>query len=270
VPRFNYLILFNDHTDGTTPGVRTPKANMADNDLALGQLVELVSQSPIWAESAILVVEDDSQDGIDSVDAHRIPAFVISPWAKRGGTVVTTRYDHYSFLRSAEMLAGLSPLSLNDALATPLYDAFISGSERPDVEGTRYRAIQPEQSLVETNPEDAPNAALSRALPWDVVDVVPQRLADRIIWESVFGEGSRAPPAGPNASPIERARAVGALRRLRAGGSARRWLLRRAGEESEGARGRATAALFAQDRGLTAEQAEEHLERLEGEGRRGR
>jgi DNA-binding beta-propeller fold protein YncE len=226
VPRFNYLILFNDHTDGTTPGTYTPKANVADNDLALGQLVELVSQSSIWKDSAIFVIEDDSQDGIDSVDAHRIPAFVISPWAKRAGSVVSTRYDHYSFLRSAEMIAGLKPLSLNDALATPLYDAFISGSEQPDVEGTRYHAIQPQQSMTQTNPANAPNAALSRALPFDSVDAVPQRLSDRIIWQSVFGRGSNPPPAGPNASPEERERADGALRLLRAGKSPRRFLLK--------------------------------------------
>jgi DNA-binding beta-propeller fold protein YncE len=225
VPRFNYMILFNDHTDGTTPGTYTPKANVADNDLALGQLVELVSNSSIWSQSAILVVEDDSQDGIDSVDAHRIPAFVISPWAKRGGTVVSTRYDHYSFLRTVEMIAGLSPLSLNDALATPLYDAFISGDEKPDVEGTRYQAIQPQQSMTETNAASAAQARISAELPWDRVDAVPQRLSDEIIWQSVFGPGSKPPPAGPNSSPEERARTTGALRLLRAGKSPRKWLL---------------------------------------------
>jgi hypothetical protein len=244
VPRFNYLILFNDHTDGTTPGAYTPKAEVADNDLALGQLVELVSQSPIWAQSAILVVEDDSQDGIDSVDAHRIPALVISPWARRGA-VVSTRYDHYSFLRTAELIAGLEPLSLNDALATPLYDAFISGSQQPDVDGTRYRAIQPQQSLTEVNSSSAADAKLSAALPWDQVDVVPQRLSDEIIWHSVFGAGSVPPPAGPDHSPIERARTVGALRRYRAGESARRWLLREADGEGDSARTAATARLLA-------------------------
>jgi phospholipase C len=226
VPRFNYLILFNDHTDGTTPGTYTPKANVADNDLALGQLVQLVSQSSIWSQSAIFVMEDDSQDGIDSVDAHRIPAFVISPWAKRGGAVISTRYDHYSFLRTAEMISGLLPLSLNDALATPLYDAFISGSEQPDVQGTRYTAIQPTQSMTETNPANAPGAAMSKALPWDKVDAVPQRISDELIWQSVFGAGSVAPPAGPNHSPEERARATGALRLLRHGKSARAYLLK--------------------------------------------
>ena len=204
VPRFNYFILFNDHTDGSTPGTYTPKAMMADNDLALGQLVELVSQSSIWNESAILVVEDDSQSGIDSVDAHRMPAFVISPWAKRGGAVVSTRYDHYSFLRTAEMIVGLRPLSINDLLATPLYDAFISGSEQPDVDGTRYRAIQPQQSLTEVNPANAANAKLSAALPWDKPDYVPQELADRILWQSVFGAGSRPPAPGRTRPPSRR------------------------------------------------------------------
>jgi phospholipase C len=155
---------------------------------------------------------------------------VISPWAKRG-VVVSTRYDHYSFLRTAELMAGLRPLSINDSLATPLYDAFISGSEQPDVEGTRYRAIQPEQSMTETNPESAPQAKLSAQLPWDKVDVVPQRLSDEIIWQSVFGPGSVAPPAGANSSPEERARTTGALRLLRAGKSPRKWLLRHGDED---------------------------------------
>jgi hypothetical protein len=130
------------------------------------------------------------------------------------------------------MIAGLKPLSLNDALATPLYDAFISGSQQPDVAGTRYLAIQPDQSMTETNSTSSPKAALSRSLPWDRVDVVPQRLSDEIIWESVFGAGSKPPPAGPNHSPVERARATGALRLVRHGKSPRRWLL--LGAENDG------------------------------------
>ncbi|MEA2473508.1 MAG: hypothetical protein QOE06_1423 [Thermoleophilaceae bacterium] len=227
VPSLNYMILFNDHTNGTAPGTYTPKADIADNDLAVGQLVELVSNSSIWQDSVIFVLEDDSQDGADHVDAHRIPVQVISPWAKRGA-VVSTRYDQYSFLRTAEMILGLRPLSLNDALATPLYDAFVSGNEQPDVEGTRYHAIQPQQSLTEVNPANAANAKLSASLPWDRVDAVPQRISDRLLWQSVFGAGSQPPPSGPNASGVERARATGALRQYRAGHSPRRWLLRHA------------------------------------------
>ncbi|HVS27940.1 MAG TPA: alkaline phosphatase family protein [Solirubrobacteraceae bacterium] len=224
VPRFTYMILFNNHTNGTTPGFYTPQANVADNDLALGQLAELVSHSPIWDSSAIFVLEDDSQDGLDSVDAHRIPALVISPWARRGA-VVHTRYDQFSFLRTAEIISGLDPLSLNDALATPLYDAFVSGSDQPDPSGTLYQAIQPQQSLTAINSSTAPNAALSAALPWEVTDAVPQRISDRILWQSIFGSGSTPPPAGPNASPEEAGRARGALARFRAGRSVRAFLL---------------------------------------------
>jgi DNA-binding beta-propeller fold protein YncE len=230
VPAFNYLILFNDHTNGTTPGVYTPRADIADNDLALGQVVELVSQSSIWDQSAIFVVEDDSQDGADSVDAHRIPAFVISPWAKSGGRVISNRYDQYSFLRTAELILGLEPLSINDALATPLYDAFISGVERPDVEGTRYHAIQPEVSLTEVNPPNAPNAKLSAALPFNTVDAVPQRISDQILWQSVYGRDSTPPRPGPNHSLAERARALAAIELFRAGGDIGSFLV--AGAES--------------------------------------
>jgi YVTN family beta-propeller protein len=224
VPQFNYLILPNDHTNGTTPGVYTPKALVADNDLALGQLVDIISHSPIWRQSAIFVVEDDSQDGADHVDAHRMPAFVISPWARRGA-VVSTRYDQYSFLRTAELILGLKPLSLNDALATPLYRAFISAHQRPDVNGTRYTAVEPKQSLTQTNSATAPDAKMSAALPWDKIDSVPQALSDRILWHSVYGERSRPPSPGPDFSPEEQARAVGALRVFRRGGNVRSWLL---------------------------------------------
>ena len=93
VPALTYITLPIDHTLGTVPGVPTPKAFVADNDLALGQFVELISQSPIWKDSAIFVVEDDSQDGADHVDAHRMPMFVISPTRRRArsSTPATTR-----------------------------------------------------------------------------------------------------------------------------------------------------------------------------------
>ena len=158
VPAFNYLILPNDHTNGTTQNAYSPQALIADNDLALGQLVDAISHSSIWASSAIFVMEDDSQDGADHVDAHRMPAFVISPYAKRGA-VVPTRYDQYSMLRTAELIAGLKPLSSNDGLATPMYDAFQS---TPDVDATRYTAVRPTQSLTEINGASAPLQTLTQ------------------------------------------------------------------------------------------------------------
>ena len=213
VPRFNYLILPNDHTNGTTPGDPTPQALIADNDLALGQLVDVISHSSIWASSAIIVVEDDAQDGADHVDAHRMPAFVISPWS-RPGAVVTGRYDQYSALRTAEILAGLQPLALNDALATPMYEAFRTDGA-PDT--APYSAIVPQQPLTAVNGSAAPAAARSARLPFDQPDLVPEAVLDGILWQSVHGAGARSPAPGPGASPLEHQRATVAERALRRG-----------------------------------------------------
>jgi YVTN family beta-propeller protein len=205
VPTFTYLILPNDHTDGTTPKDYTPQAMIADNDLALGQIVDAISHSPVWRQSAIFVQEDDSQDGSDHVDSHRSPGFVISPWA-RHGAVVHARYDQYSMLRTAELIAGVDPLSLNDALATPMYKAFISGGAQPD--STPYNVVAPAQDIGQTNGPNAAAARLSSALPWNRLDAVPQEISDRVLWAAIHGNASPPPPAGPNASPVEHQRAV--------------------------------------------------------------
>jgi YVTN family beta-propeller protein len=221
VPALNFFILPNDHTNGTTPNDYSPQALIADNDLGLGQMVDAISHSSIWASSAIFVLEDDSQDGADHVDAHRMPAFVISPWAKRGA-VVHTRYDQYSMLHTAEILLGLAPLSLNDALATPMYDAFAT---KPDAAGTVYQAIQPTQALNQINTAATPAAALSTQLPWNRIDVVPQAISDQVLWASAHGDGVAPPPPGPNASPIEHGRAVAVDRVLARHGDVRAFLL---------------------------------------------
>jgi YVTN family beta-propeller protein len=225
VPTFNYLILPNDHTNGTTAGDPTPQAEIADNDLGLGQLVDAVSHSSIWSSSAIIVVEDDTQDGADHVDAHRMPALVISPWA-RTGAVVSDRYDQYSALRTAEILAGLRPLSINDAQAVPMYDAFRTDG-RPDL--TPYQAIKPSQDLAATNSSSSPAAGLSAKLPFGQLDLVPQALSDEVLWRSVHGDRAKAPPPGPNASPEEHARAVVARRLVARGLSPTRYLRRTGG-----------------------------------------
>lgn len=199
VPAFNYLTLSNDHTNGTTPGARTPRAMIAENDLALGEVVELISNSPIWEKSLILVVEDDSQDGADHVDAHRIPAFAISPYAKRGA-VVNTRYDFLSFIRTLELVIGMKPLNLFDATAVPMYDAFDAD---PSDNSEPYEAITPEVDLLERNTAASPNARLSERLPLEFTDRTPQRILDRILWQSVHGAGSQPPPPGPNAAGID-------------------------------------------------------------------
>jgi phospholipase C len=129
-------------------------------------MVDLISHSSIWKSSAIFVVEDDSQDGADHLDAHRIPAFVVSPYAK-AGAVVSTRYDFLSFIRSMELVMGMRPLGLADRLATPMYDAF--------------------------------QATPSNTAPYDAIDASPQREMDALLWKSVHGWRSKPPPPGPNA-----------------------------------------------------------------------
>jgi hypothetical protein len=215
VPSLNYLILPNDHTNGTTPGSYTPQALIADNDLGLGQIVDLISHSSIWPSTAIFVVEDDSQDGADHVDAHRMPALVISPCAKLGA-VVDTRYDQYSALRTIELILGLKPLSLYDGLATPMYNAFGNAASCDPV-STVYNAITPTQSLTQTNTSLTPAATESAQMPWNREDAVPQAISDQILWQAVHGAASTPPPPGPHASPIERARAAAVERALASG-----------------------------------------------------
>jgi hypothetical protein len=125
------------------PTYPIPVAGVADNDLAVGRLVEAVSHSPYWASSAIMIVEDDSQNAVDHVDGHRAPAFVISPWVQRG-QVNHTFYSQLNIVRTIEELLGLPPLNQHDALAAPMLDVF---QNAPDV--TAYTAI-PNQIPLDT------------------------------------------------------------------------------------------------------------------------
>jgi DNA-binding beta-propeller fold protein YncE len=195
VPTFNYLSLPLDHTEGLAPGKRTPDADIADNDWALGQIVDSISHSSIWNSSLILVVEDDSQNGADHVDAHRIPALAISPYTQQGA-VVHDRYDQLSFLRTLEIIAGLPSVNLGEALAVPLYDAVTpsAGNSAP------YNAIVPSVNLTGTNPATAENIAAAKGQPLDATDQVPQQVLDAMLWHYRHGFGSQPPPPGPNAS----------------------------------------------------------------------
>ena len=123
MPRFSIVRLANGRTQGTAPGKLAPKAQVADNDYALGMLVEGVSRSKFWPKTAIFVLEANAQDGFDHVDSHRIPAFVISPYVKRG-TIDSTLYNTTSMLRTMELILGLNPMTHFDAGATPMTAAF--------------------------------------------------------------------------------------------------------------------------------------------------
>ena len=195
MPAFNYMVLPSDHTTGVQPGTRTPRAMVAENDYGLGQIVDKISHSGVWSSSAIFVIEDDSQDGADHVDAHRMPAGVFSPYAKPGA-VISTRYDMLSMIRSIELILGMKPLGFPDAVATPMYDAF---GPTPS-NSAPYNALAPTYPLLERNANTAANRALARGRDFVHPDRVPQDVFDRVLWYSVHGAGSQPPPPGPRAA----------------------------------------------------------------------
>jgi DNA-binding beta-propeller fold protein YncE len=147
LPRLLLIRLPGDHTAGREPGKRTARAMFAEHDYSLGQLVEGVSKSDAWKSTAIFIVEDDAQDGADHVNAHRAPALVVSPHARRG-TIDSTFYSSTSVLRTIELILGLRPMTQFDAAATPLFRSFV---DKPD--NRAYEATKPDFDLDERNPE---------------------------------------------------------------------------------------------------------------------
>ena len=188
LPGLSIIRLGNDHTSGTSPGFPTPRAMVAENDLALGRIVEAISRSRFWKESAIFVLEDDAQSGPDHVDAHRSVALVVSPYARRGA-VDSTMYTTSGMLRTMELILGLPPMSQYDAAATPMYGAF---QARPVLGGFTTRA--PLIALDERNTADAPGAAASLAMNLEEADRAPDLELNEIIWKSVRGAASVMPP----------------------------------------------------------------------------
>ena len=187
MPAFIILRLPNDHTIGTRPGKPTPRAMVADNDLALGRLVAAVTQSSFWKETAIFVVEDDAQNGPDHVDAHRSVALVISPYVKRH-SVDHTMYDTVSMLRTIELILGLPPLSQYDAAAIPMARCF---TDRPNL--SPYQERRPTVPLDERNALTAYGAQESLAMDFSREDAAPEIRLNEIIWKSIKGPDSDMP-----------------------------------------------------------------------------
>ena len=187
VAQFNTIRLGNDHTSGQRIGKISPTAAVADNDLALGQLVEHISNSSIWKESAIFVLEDDAQNGPDHIDAHRSPAFVISPFIKRN-SVNSTMYSTSGMLRTMELILGLPPMSQYDAAAIPMSDLFTSS---PDFKPYKVKAanVDLEQRNI------AWNKSAWRSQEWNFAkeDAAPDMDLNEVVWKSVKGEDSIMP-----------------------------------------------------------------------------
>ncbi len=187
LPRFILLRLGNDHTSGTSPGKYAPLAQMADNDYALGQIVEAVSASKFWPKTAIFVLEDDAQNGPDHVDSHRAPAFVISPYTKRG-VVDHTMYNTASMLRTMELILGLNPLTMFDAAARPMDNAF---QLTPNLK--QYTVEKPRIAIDERNAANAPKAAQSRRMNFSEADEIDDDELNEILWVAIRGTDPPAP-----------------------------------------------------------------------------
>lgn len=193
LPNFIVICLPNDHTSGTKAGAPTPAAQVADNDLAFGQIVEALSHSPFWKEMCIFAIEDDPQSGWDHVSGYRTTAYVISPYTKRG-TVVSTQYNQTSLLRTMELMLGLPPMNQCDATATPMTDCFTA---TPDF--TPFKSVLNNVPLDEMNPDAKAihdpllrkNAYASARLPLHKIDACPEDLFNRILWHAM--KGSQAP-----------------------------------------------------------------------------
>jgi hypothetical protein len=187
VPHFNTIYLPNDHTSGSSKGAYSPIAQVADNDLALGRLVDHISHSPIWKESVIFVLEDDAQDGPDHVDAHRSVAWVISPFVKRH-TVNHTMYSTSGMLRTIELILGLPPMSQYDAAATPMWNCF-----QPMPDSTAYTAQNAIVDISQRNAAWNKEAKQSALFNFAKADAAPDRLLNEIIWKAIKGSESRMP-----------------------------------------------------------------------------
>jgi DNA-binding beta-propeller fold protein YncE len=192
-PNLTIIWLPNDHTSGTDFGSPKPEAQVADNDLAMGQIFDAVSRSKFWTNTCIFAVEDDPQNGWDHVNGYRTTAYVASAYTKHGA-VVHTQYNQTSLLRTMELILGLPPMNQMDATATPMFDCFIHS---PDF--AAFDAVTNHVPLDEMNPnpkqiKDAQlrkDAIVSAKLPLEKEDQCPEDLFNRILWRAA--KGSQTP-----------------------------------------------------------------------------
>jgi YVTN family beta-propeller protein len=189
LPNLVILWLPNDHTSGTGFGSPTPEAQVADNDLAMGEVFDAVSHSKFWTNTCIFAIEDDPQNGWDHVSGYRTTAYVASAYTKRGA-VVNTQYNQTSLLRTMELMLGLPPMNQMDATATPMFDCF---TNVPDF--TAFNAVTNQVPLDEMNPEPKKisdstlrhDAYVSAKLPLKKEDQCPEDVFNRILWRAAKG-----------------------------------------------------------------------------------
>jgi len=211
LPNLIVMLLPIDHTNGTSPGFPTPRAMVADNDLAVGRIVDAVSHSSYWPTTAIFMTEDDAQDGVDHVDGHRSEALIVSPYTRRSA-VDSTLYTTINLFRTIEQILGLPPINQFDAAAHTMANAF---SNQPNT--VPFTAVPNHIALDEMNPSVASLRGLQRELAlasmkmdFSEPDKAPEDLLNRVIWHSVKGYDTPYPRS-------ELAQCIPALRKPGAG-----------------------------------------------------
>ena len=188
MPSFVLLYLPDDHTGGTRPNFPRPAASVADNDLALGRVVDAVSHSPYWDDTAIFVLEDDAQDGADHVDAHRSIAFVISKYSPGSAAQPNVEHRFYTtvnVVHTMEMLLGLPPMNQNDAYA-PVMSGLFSGSGDQAPYKADLRNLK-NGLIYETNKKDAPGAKISSKMNFSRPDAAPAAQLNQVLWQDQKG-----------------------------------------------------------------------------------
>lgn len=180
LPQLQIVRLPNDHTMGTKPGAPTPQAMVAQNDAAVGKLVDAVSHSKYWKNTAIFITEDDAQNGWDHVDAHRTESLVVSPYTQTG-KVDSTFYDTASMIHTMEMILGMKPMTQYDAASIPMVRSFT-----PHPNFTSYQALAPTYPLNATNTKNAPGAQASKTMDFSQADHVNNEKLNHILWNDTM------------------------------------------------------------------------------------
>jgi hypothetical protein len=189
LPELMVMALPNDHTGGTNPALPTPRAQVADNDLALGQILEAFTHGRFWSNTVIFITEDDSQNGWDHVSAYRTVGVIVSPYSKRGVTI-RTNYNQVDMVRTIEQILGIPPMNISDATAIPMFDCF---DYKPDL--TPYKSVPNQIPLDEMNAKTSQlkGKALHYALKsmepqFEHIDAGDDALFNRIVWFASKGK----------------------------------------------------------------------------------
>jgi len=195
MPSFVLLYLPDDHTGGTRPNLPRPAASVADNDLALGRVVDAVSHSAYWDDTTIFVLEDDAQDGADHVDAHRSIAFVVSKYSPGSASQPNVEHRFYTtvnVIHTMETLLGLPPMNQNDAYA-PVIGRLFSGPGNQPAYKADYRNLK-NGLIYETNKREAPGAKISSKMDFSRPDAAGAARLNRVLWRDQKGS-TPMPPA---------------------------------------------------------------------------